>query len=172
MSLPFQNAKLTRVKISEDISIKVPEDFTPLAEGQMLNRHVHFRQPLAFYTDPNNVVDLAFNQNPTRWREADLDILKDFYKSNILSLYDDVDFMREEVVDIRGKKFAVFEFVSAVKGDQNSIRNSGALKKYTYIQYTIFNGTTLVCNMTTPANVQSRWAPTAAEVMNSIAFKQ
>ena len=166
-----QDSKLIRVKISEDISIKLPEDFSPVPPGQIINRHVHFRQPIAFYTDPNNEVDLAFNQNPTRWREADIEILKDFYKSNILSLYDDVDFSKEEVLDIRGKKFAVFEFISTIKGNQNSIRNNSSLKKYTYIQYTIFNGQTLVSNFSTPANGQDRWAKLAKEIMGSIAFK-
>ncbi len=176
MIFPFlliaeQTPKLVRVKINDEISIKVPEEFSVVPLGEVRNRSVHFRQPLALYTDTQNEVDLAFNQNPTRWREADIDILKDFYKSNILSLYDDVEFIREEVLDIRGKKFAVFEFISSIKGDKNSIRNTTALRKYTYIQYTVHNGSTLVCNLTSTVRSKGRWAGIAHEIMQSIAFK-
>ncbi len=176
MLLPFialgvQNPKFVRVKINDEISIKVPEELAAVPENQVRNRSVHFRPPLALYTNSQNDVDLAFNQNTTRWREVDIDILKDFYKSNILSLYDDVEFVREEVVDIRGKKFAVFEFISSIKGDKNSIRSTSALRKYTYIQYTIFNGSTLVCNLTSTMNGKLRWSALAHEIMQSIAFK-
>ncbi len=167
----MQSPKFIRVKITDDISIKVPQDFNPVPEGQMINRHVHFRRPLALFTDPMNEVDLVFNQNPTRWREADIEILKDFYKSNILSLYDDVEFIKEEVADIRGKKFAVFEFISSIKGNQNSFRNTSALRKYTYIQYTIYHGSTLVSNLSTPARKKLQWSGLAHEIMSSIAFK-
>ena len=167
----LQEQDLIRVNISEDISIKVPKQLSPVPDGQIRNRHVHFRKPLALYTDANNEIDLAFNQNPTRWREEDISILKDFYKSNILNLYDDVEFSKEEITEIRGKNFVVFEFISSVKGDANSIRRNTALRKYTYIQYTIFNGSTLVCNLTTPINLKARWAGIAPEIMNSIAFK-
>jgi len=166
-----QSPKLVRVNVGDDISIKVPDSFTLIPEGQMINRHVHFRRPLALYTDPNNDVDLSFNQNPTRWRESDIDILKDFYKSNILSLYDDVEFSKEAIEEIRGKKYAVFEFVSSIKGDQNSIRNTGTLRKYTYIQYTVYQGSTLVVNFTSSIKTKQRWTPVAKEIMGSISLK-
>lgn len=169
--LGVQNPKFVRVKINDEISIKIPEELTVVPEGQVRNRSIHFRAPLALYTDTQNEVDLAFNQNPTRWREVDIGILKDFYKSNILSLYDDVEFIQEKVVDIRGKKFAVFEFISSVKGDKNSIRSASALRKYTYIQYTIYNGSTLVCNLTSSIRGKQRWSGLAHEIMQSIAFK-
>ena len=166
-----QNPKLNRVTIGEIISIKIPETFTPVPEGEMRNRHVHFRRPLALYTDPNGEIDLSVNQNPTRWRESDIQILKDFQKSNILSLYDDVEFLKEEVKEIRGKKYAIFEFESSVKGDENSFRNNSSLKKYTYIQYTIHERTTLVLNFTSPLRSKPRWSDAAEEIMNSVAFK-
>ena len=167
----IQPGSLVRTKVNDVISIKIPESFTPVPQGQIINKQIHFRQPIAMYTDQENRVDLSFNQNPTRWREQDMPILKDFYKSNIMSLYDDVEFFKEELIDIRGRKFAVFEFISTVKGDPNSIRNNSGLRRYTYIEYTVYNGTTLIANLSAPASYRSSWSKTAEEIMNSIALK-
>lgn len=171
MILFIQSPKMNRVTVGEEISIKIPENLLPVPEGEMRNRHVHFRRPLALYTNANGDVDFSVNQNPTRWRESDVAILKDFQKSNILSLYDEVEFSREEIIEIRGKKFAIFEFESSVKGDENSFRNNNALRKYTCIQYTVHKGSTLVINLTSSIGAKNYWQPIANEMMSSIAFK-
>lgn len=168
---PGQTTKFVRVKASDEISLRIPEDFVALSDGAVFERHGHYRGPVAFYTDPMGEVDFSISQNASRWREQDIEIYKDFYKSNILSLHDDVEFFREEVRDVRGQQFAVFEFVSMLKGDEKSFRNTGVLSKYTYILYTVYNGTTIIFNFTSEARNRNRWTPIVNEIMAGITLK-
>ncbi|MEQ9423441.1 MAG: hypothetical protein RJQ09_03405 [Cyclobacteriaceae bacterium] len=167
----LQGMNLVRVKPIDEISLKVPESFFSVPEEEMRYRNINFRRPIALYTDANGDFDLTINQNPSRWRETDIEILKDFYKSNILSLYDDVVFTKEEVAEIRGRKYAVFEFISTTAGDESSFRNKGSVRKYTYIQYTVYNGTTLIFNFTSSARAKNQWSSVVPEIMESVALK-
>ena len=164
---------LIRTDIYEGISVSVPKSFRPMPEALLREKYVAARQPLAAYTDPNQQVTFGLNVSNTRWQADDLAILKDFYRASLLELYDEVDFINESVEEINGREFAVFEFVSVVRPDENetSFINQKPIRQYTYVQYTIHNKKTWVFDFSVPAQMQAEWQETAGKMMSSVRMK-
>ena len=89
--------KFVRVEVSEEISVSLPESFQPMTEDLMQRKFLSARPPLAAYTSANQLADFTVGASNTRLQTTDLPILKDFYRSSLLELYDEVDFRRELV---------------------------------------------------------------------------
>lgn len=172
VSFSVDAQKLAKIKINESISMLMPPDFRPMTNDEIVDRYFTTKRPLALFTDPGLTIDLGVNQSVTQWQASDLAIMKDFYKSNIFSLYDNVQMLNEGLEDINGRKYAYFEFVSTIKADQGSFLNKGAINKYTFIQYTIVNGNTLVFNFSCPSNIRGTWAENARKMMRSVVVKK
>ncbi|WPP48496.1 hypothetical protein [Catalinimonas niigatensis] len=162
---------LIKTKITENIEVGIPKAFQPMTEELMDQRYLTARKPIAAYTNDRQTVDFTVSTSNTRWRPSDLPILKDFYKASLLELYDEVSFSREEVEEINGKNFVVFEFSSIVRPEENALAPQQPIRKYTRIQYTVHNGKTLVFNFSSPQAQQQQWEGTAAEMMQSIQIK-
>jgi hypothetical protein len=169
---PLQSAKLVKTKVNDSIVLLIPEDFRPMTNDEIADRYFTTKRPMALFTGPNSLVDLGVNQSVTQWQEKDLEIMKSFQKSNIYNLYDNIEMISEGIREINGRNNAYFEFVSSVKEEENVFVKKGAINKYTYIQYTIVNGHSLVFNFTCPATIKAKWQPTVNEIMNSIAVKK
>jgi hypothetical protein len=160
--------KLTKQKIDGDVTMKVPVSFIPMNEDDMWQRVASSRKSLALYTDLNRLVELGVNRSYSVWRESDYQLMFDVYKSSILELFDEVEFIREEITTIRKQQFVVFEFVSRIKRDEGS---SVPIVKYTYLQYTLHNGQTLVFSFSCPEFQKEEWQKTANLIMESVAVK-
>ncbi len=167
-----QPVDLKKEKISDDISIEMPKSFTPLSSQEVNQKYISYRKPLALYGDEARVVDFGVNVSFTNWGNEDLSLMKQFFKSSILNLYDTVQMINESMEEINGVKYAVFEFVSSVRGEENSFVNNDAINKYTYLQYALVNGKTLLFNLSCPARARNKWAPVAREMMHSIKIKK
>lgn len=161
---------LERIKVTDEISMKVPSSFIPMVEAERNRKYVSSREPMAMYTNEARTVDIGVNENSSRWGSGDLAILKDFYKANILSLHTEVSFISEDIRQIEGKDFIFFEFKSKVYKEGSF--NKNAISKYTIIQYTLRNEKVLLFNFSAPLRDQSLWQETAREVMASIRFKK
>jgi len=168
----IEDTDLKKVTIADDISVLLPESFTVLSEQEINDKYISYRKPLAIYSDPSRRVDFGVNVSVTSWGSDDLDLMKQFFRSNILNLYDEVEFVKEEVQEINGISYAVFEFISQVNPDKNSFRANNAVKKYTYVQYALVNGKTLLFNFTAPFMIKDRWEGIAQEVMQSVKVKK
>ena len=131
-------------------------------------KYVSSKDPVAVYTDLSRTVDLGVNVAYSRWNQEDLEMMKSFYKSNIMGLYDEVQFITEEIKEINGKEFAIFEFVSQVIDDEGTTVNQRAISKYVRIQYTIVKSKTVLFNFTCPARLKEKWAPVAKKIMESV----
>ena len=164
---------LVRTEIYQGITVSMPKSFRPMSEALVQERYLAARRPLAAYTGPNQQVAFGLNVSNTRWQAGDLEMLKDFYRASVLELYDEVDFIKEGIEEINGKSFAVFEFVSVVRPDEDdmSITNRKPIRQYTYIQYTIHNDKTWVFDFSVPARAQNEWQATAQEMMSSVRMK-
>ena len=164
---------LVRTEIYQGISVSVPKSFRVMSEALLQERYIAARRPLAAYTDPNQQVAFGLNVSNTRWQAGDLAMLKDFYRASVLELYDEVDFIKEEVEEINGQSFVVFEFVSVVRPDEDdmSITNRQPIRQYTYIQYTIHNDKTWVFDFSVPARTQNEWQEIAQKMMSSVRMK-
>lgn len=161
-----------QVQATKNITLAVPSDFQPMTDDQIADKYFTNRRPVAMYTDPRNVVDLGVNESQTEWSEGDLAILKDFYKANISGLYTEVNYLREGLEEINGRSYAVFEFESVVKDDENVFSQKPEIRKYTYIQYAIVNGKSWVFNFTVPLKNKQDWQPIARDIMQSIKIKK
>lgn len=159
---------LTREKITDDISMKIPSDFIPLVESERNRKIQSAKEPIALYSNSDRTVDLGINETSSRWSIDDLAILKDFYKANILSLYTEVAFLQEEIITIDDRSFIAFEFNSKVVDDRGLGK---PIAKYTYILYTIRKNRVLLFNFSSPFRYRQAWQPVAQEMMNSIRIK-
>ncbi|MCG8321037.1 MAG: hypothetical protein MI921_16160 [Cytophagales bacterium] len=162
---------MVKTKIGEEITLLLPEDLIPMTDEDFALKFISPKKPLAVYTNHQRVVEFSINESNTTWKDSDLELMKSFYKSSILSLYDQVKFLQEDIQDINKKKFVIFEFTSRVKGDKASLANQRDVKKYTYIQYTIKNGKTVLLNFNCPLRDQPYWQPVIKQVMGSIRLK-
>lgn len=169
-SLPA--GELTKVAVTEEISMMVPSDFRLMTDDEVASRYFSTKRPLAIYTDQSVIVDLGVNKSVTEWSPEDLQIMVSFQKSNIYNFYDEIEMISEGIKEVNGRDAAYFEFVSTIKPDnsQQTFRVQSAVKKYTYIQYMIVGEHSWVFNFTSPVQLQKEWQPQLAAIMNSVEF--
>ncbi len=165
--------KFVKVAIGKNITVKVPESFHPMTESEIASEYISTRKPVAVFTSADRQADFGVNVSITQWGAADLAIMKDFFKASILELHTETQFLNESIETINGKDFAVFEFISIVKDeDVSSIGAKSPIRKYNYLQYTVFEKKTYVYNFNCPANQQEQWRDTAHEIMESVTMKK
>jgi len=168
----FTGDNFVKIKVADNITIFLPADFTAV-EQEEINKRIHSpRIPLAYYTDPYSEVDFSVNMSYSLWAEKDIEILRSFYRSTLLSLYDEVNFLKDEVVTVNDRQYAEFEFESVVKDDEDAIIPKDPIKKYTLIRYTILkNNNTVLLNFTCPLHREDAWRQTAHEIMDKVIIK-
>ena len=164
----FQQVKFVKTKINDNITMLLPENFTPMSQDDLLSKYVSSKAPVAVYTDFSRSVDLGVNVAYSTWNEEDLEIMKSFYKSNIMGLYDEVHFIKEGIEEINGRNFAVFEFVSSVNDEEGTTISQSSISKYVRIQYAIVKSKTVLFNFSCPANQKDNWAPVAKKMLESV----
>ncbi len=165
--------KFKKIEIGSGISLKIPESFQPMPEDEIARKYVSTRKPVAIFMSADRQANFGVNISITQWKPSDLPIMKDFYKATVMQLHSDVKFIREEIVNVNGKDFAVLEFTSLVKEEENTLGGTKPpIQKYNYIQYTIFDNKTFVYNFNCPTNQQSRFEDIAQQIMASIEMKK
>jgi hypothetical protein len=116
-------------------------------------------------------VDFSVNLSATQWPDANLELARKFFKASIYNLFDDVDMIAEGVREVNGRSFIFFEFESRVKGDAREPGLAEPVLKYSFLQYAIEPGRTLVFSFHCPRRLRQEWQPTAHAIMNSIKLK-
>jgi hypothetical protein len=114
------------VKIGNAISLQLPASLSLQSAAEINQRYVAARPPLALYSDASGQVDLSVNKAVTRWGEDDYEIMKSFYKSTIMGLYSEVQFITEEIRQIDGRKFVAFEFIGRVIPGEGTTQSESA----------------------------------------------
>ena len=151
--------KLHSQKIAEGVTVSLPSDFVPMSDNDIAQRYPSTKKPLAMYTSLDRVVDFGVNDSKAKFPGSDLNILKDFYLSTILSLYNKVDFIQKGLIQpIKKRNYIVFEFTSEI--DQTH--------KYTYLQYALINNRVFIFNFTCPQEYMGKWQATAKAVMQTL----
>lgn len=158
---------MKRVKIKDVASILMPEGFGPMTEADLNNKYETYRYPLAMYSDQGRMVDFGINRSFTTWQEGDILLVRDFYKASLFNMYTEVEIIQEEIREVNGRKYAIFEFVGRVKDEAKTFRNNKVVAKYIYIMYTIYEGNSIVVNFNAPEYVKEQWQPVAREMMES-----
>lgn len=162
--------KLKKVNVSKEVSVMLPQDFTPMPDDGIARRYPATTKPLAVYTSPNGQIDFSVTQKPTHFRAKDLEMLREFYKANLLEKFTKVDFIREEVAQVKGQDHIVFEFVSSVE-DERGASNLAPVQKYSIVQYTIAGNQLMIFTLHVPFVLKNDWQQPAREIMSSINIK-
>ncbi|MFN3839879.1 MAG: hypothetical protein ACK4RF_04150 [Cyclobacteriaceae bacterium] len=163
--------KLIKTKIAEGMVVSLPKTFRPMDDIDFVQRYPSVRQPIAAFTNEDREVDFSVNLSATQWPDANLELAAKFFKSGIYNLFDGVDMLEEGIKEIHGKEYIYFEFESRIKGDRRDMALQEPVLRYTYIQYLIEPGRTLVFSFNCPRRLRAEWQPTAHSIMKSIRLK-
>lgn len=173
LAMAFQQpVKLTKTKISDEISARLPENFQPVSQEELRTKHVSSRPPIALYTTPDKQVDFSVNVSVNQWQHFDLPLIKDFYKASLSTLFSDLELLKEETTEINNHPAALFEFVGTVEGEEGTVRRTASISKYHYVAYVLVNGKVAVFTLTAPAGQQQEWSSVGEEIMQSIRIKK
>jgi hypothetical protein len=166
----YQSTPLVKVKVDDNITVGLPADFERLQQSEINLKYVSSKQPLAVYSDRSRVADFSVNVAFSRWKPEDLEMMRGFYKSSIMGLYDEVRFIKESFEEVNDRKYVVFEFVSTVKAEEG-ILNTEPISKYTYIQYTIVNYKTVLFHFNCPYMMKDQWSDIAGNIMQTVKIR-
>jgi hypothetical protein len=153
------------------VSVQMPDNFRKLKEGELAVVFPSPEKPMMAFADPQNVAKLGINDSYTEWNTDDLDLLKNFYKATISSLFTNINYITDTIKTLNEKKFISIEFTSELEPLKQSYQNKSKVKHYHYIQYTLIDGKVYVFNFTCPDRFRSKWQPAAYMIMNSIKVK-
>ncbi|WP_235925551.1 hypothetical protein [Pontibacter burrus] len=167
----FAAPKLKKVNLTKEISIQLPKDFLPMTDDDLARDYPATTRPLAAYTSPDGNIDFSLTQKRTTFRQNDLSMLREFYKANLVETFTNIDFIIQEVTEINGRQFIVFEFVSHM-ADERGASNLRPVQKYSIIQYTISGNQLQIYTLHIPFLMKNQWQETAREIMNSVKFKK
>ena len=164
-----QEIKYKRTEVDSEIILELPETFylMPFEDGKQ--RVASYRKPTALYSDQDRLVEFGVNKSFSKWYSDDLELLQSFVKASLLNLYSNVEMLNEEIVDVNGRRFIIFEFDSKVAGPADS--NLTPIKKYTLLYYTLYNGQTILFNFSVHFYEKDYWQPIAQSIMSSIKIK-
>lgn len=164
----FTSPKLVKTKISNNITVSLPEEFEPMTPEDIIQRYPSVRAPLGAFTNPDRLVDFCANVSATQWKADDSKLAMKFFRSTIFSMYDRVEMISEGEITIHKKNFFYFEFDSRLNADRKNIATQDPLMKYTYIMYLVKADQTLVFSFNCTKEQKEDWQPIAKLIMQSI----
>lgn len=169
--LAADRPKLVKTKVNEKITVSIPQGWRPMDDLDFTQRYPSVRAPLAAFTDEQRMVDFAVNLSATQWPNADLEMVKSFFKASLINMFDRVDMQAEGIREVNGKQFIFFEFDSRVNGNRQQEGFTDPVLKYTYIQYLVEPGRTLVFSFNSPRRLKDDWQETARAMMKAVKVK-
>lgn len=169
--LSFDQPKLVKIKVADGITVSIPKDWRPMDGLDFSERYPSVRAPLAAYTNEERNADFSVNISATRWPDSNLEIAREFFKSSIANMVDRIEMLDEGIREIGGKKFIYFEFESRINGSKDQLGNSDPILKYTYLQYLIEPGRTLVFSFNCSRRERPAWQSSADAMMKGISVK-
>lgn len=169
--MTYAQDKMVKHQINDEIIYMVPDNFRLMSSNDRIQKFVSAREPLAMHSTEDRQVDLGVNWNPMQWTDEDTQTVYGFYKASIQSLFDNVEFIQDEIKEVNGQEFIVFEFVSSLKSD-NAFSGPKSSRYYTYIQYTSYNNQVLLFNFGCKARLMSSYQSVARDIMNSVTIEE
>jgi hypothetical protein len=169
--LAANKPKLVKVKVNENITVSIPQGWRPMDAMDFTQRYPSVRAPLAAYTNEERVVDFSVNVSATQWPDTNAELAAKFFKASLMNTFDRVEMIQEGVHEINRKKFIYFEFESRVNGNRQQEGLQDAVTRYTYIQYLLEPGKTLVFSFNCPKRMKEQWQQTARDMMKAVKVK-
>ena len=100
-----------------------------------------------------------------------MEVAAKFFKSNIYNLYDRVDMISSGIQIVRKKKFIFYEFESRINGNKMKESERIPVYRYSFVQYYVTKGRTLVFTFSCPKDQREEWQATAHAIMRSLKVK-
>ena len=163
--------KLINTKVNQDVSMKIPESFSSMTDGERIGKYVSSRAPVAMYSSQDRLVDLGINTNIIQLARGDEEKMRSFYRGTFETLFDEIKYYQDTIKEINGRKFIVFEFLSTLK-EENAFSGPSIERNYTYIQYTSYHDQVLLFNFGCKPRLMQEWQPIAKEMMESVKVKE
>jgi hypothetical protein len=167
----FSQGKLKKIKVNENITVSVPQDWRPMDNLDFTERYPSVRAPIAAYTNPDRLADFSINISATRWPDGNVEMAKQFFKASVINMFDRVEMIDEGVREIGGKKLIYFEFESRINGNRTQVGQTDPVLRYSYLQYFIEPGRTLVFSFNCPKREREQWQGVAKNMMKAIRIK-
>lgn len=169
--ISFDQPKLIKIKVTDDITVSVPKGWKPMDGLDFTERYPSIRAPLAAFTNEERSVDFSVNISATRWPDANLEIASKFFKASLRNMFDRVEIINEGVREVNGRSFIFFEFESRINGNKNQLGNADPVLRYTYQQYLIQPQRTLVFSFNCARRDRQAWEKAADAMMKNIKIK-
>lgn len=169
--LSFNQPRLTKVKVSDDITVSIPKDWNPMDQLDFTQRYPSVRAPLAAFTNEDRTADFSVNISATRWPDSNLEIASQFFKASLRNMFDRVTMLEEGIREVNGKSFIYFEFESRINGNERELGNADPILRYTCLQYLVQPGRTLVFSFQCSRRHRKDWEKTAEAMMDNIKVK-
>jgi hypothetical protein len=171
VALTASSPSLVKTKVTDKITVSLPAGFYAMTPEDITQRMPSVRAPLGAYTNQDRVVDFSVNVSATQWPDGDQEIAAKFFKAALHNLYDRIEMIDEGIHKVHKKNYIYFEFESRTNASRRVEGGSEPIMKYTYIQYLVEPGRTLVFSFNCPRNERDQWQEVARAVMKTVKVK-
>ena len=162
--------KLTNQKF-EWVKFKIPQDFVEMEDEAFFRTTASAVKPEIAFRDPSAQVTFTINNSINRWGN-NLVMLQQFQRANILAMHKKVNYTRDEVVEIKKRKYLIMIFDSKVDDKTTPDGKKRVKKFYTAMVYTVKEGHLITIVLRLPHWMKEEgWAEATEDIVNSIRVK-
>lgn len=158
-----------KVEPIKGLQLSVPNTFKLMSDDDIAQKYPSYKKPIAVFESENKTAELGINSAVYRWKNYNLSVIRDVYKSTISTVFSEVNFIQDgNIVTINDKKYVVFEFTSTLVDDKRLDNNPVFTRRYNYLAYTIHEKKILIFNFNSSYESREEWMPLANQMMQSI----
>ncbi|MFN0048348.1 MAG: hypothetical protein ACKVOU_04420 [Cytophagales bacterium] len=162
-------SQLKKNEPQKGLELSLPATFTLMSDDDLAQKYPSYKKPIAMYESEDRNAEMGVNAAVNKWKNYNLGVIKDVYKSTISTIFTEVNFIQDgNIVDINDRKYVIFEFTSAIIDDKRVDNNPVSTRRYNYLAYTIYQKKILVFNFNSTFGSKSEWMPMAVQIMKSI----
>jgi hypothetical protein len=152
-------------------TFEIPDSFFLMSEADKSSKVESYRKSIVSYTSMDRQTDFGINRAFSRFRYEDLELVRQFYRASLLNLYTNANFIQDEILEINGRKYAVFELDTSVSDEDRVFGEGRTIKKYVYVMYTVVDNNTIVVNFQAPLFQKATYRKIADSIMKSLQIK-
>ena len=154
------------------LKVKLPQNFVLMEDEAFFRTTASTVKPDFSYRDPSAQVTFTVNNSVNRWGGDDLALLLQFQKSTLLSLHKEIKIIREEIIEVKKRKYLILTFDSKIDDNATPDGKKRVIKHYQCLVYTVKKGHLITMALRMPQWMKEEgWAEAADEIIESIRVK-
>lgn len=162
-----QDPVLKKQKLTEYLGMEVSTELRAMSQQELSAKLLGARIPDIAMTDEQSAVEFTVTASATFWKDGDEALMKDFYDASIPSLFQEINFIQKDLVNINGTEFVAYEFV----GKPATEDNRPSEERYTYLLYKIHKNGLVAISFSCPPYLKSKWQPIAQQMFKTTKFR-